>query len=234
VANPDNVYSTRFHEDEMGHRRELWQVLCDRWFPRFFPPEARVLDLGAGYCEFINAIPARAKHAIDRNADVTKQAAPGVACIVADLEEGLHQLEDSSVDRVLASNVFEHLPDREKLFRCLEGVHRVLAPGGKLVIMQPNVAAVKQRFYDFTDHLLPLTEKGMAEALRSCGFEIEYLVARFLPYTTKSRYPKWPFLVRLYLWFPIVHRLMGAQMFIVALKKAPAPGASETPRADGG
>ena len=234
MTSPDNVYSDRFHEDEMGHRRELWQVLCQSWFPRFFPPDARVIDLGAGYCEFINGIPAKEKYAIDRNPDMREHAEDGVTCIVADLEEGLGQFADGAVDRVMASNVFEHLPDRDKLFRCLDAVHRVLAPGGKLVIMQPNVAAVKQRFYDFTDHLLPLTEKGMAEAVHSCGFEIEYLAARFLPYTTKSRYPKWRFLVKLYLMIPVVHRFIGAQMFIVARKRAPAPSPPEAEAADGG
>ncbi len=197
----------------MGHRLELWQVLC-----RHFPPDARTLDLGAGYCEFINSIPAREKHAIDKNPCVASHAAPAVNCIVGDFETGLRQFAGGSIDRIMASNVFEHLPDRETLFRCLAECLRVLAPGGKLIVMQPNMAAVKERFYDFSDHLLPLTEKGMAEALAASGFEVEEVRARFLPYTTKSRYPKWRCLVRLYLAFPPAHWLLGAQMLLVGRK----------------
>ena len=37
--------------------------------------------------------------------------------------------------------------------------------------MQPNVRAVGGAFWDFVDHTLPLTEKGMAEAMRLAGLE---------------------------------------------------------------
>ena len=213
-----NLYTNRFGHEEMGGRVELWQVLCEWWLPQYFPAHSSILDLGAGYCEFINNIPATKKIAIDRSTDVREYAAKDVTAIIADLIDGLRQLEDNSVDRVMASNVFEHLPNREVLFQCLREAWRVLEPGGKIVVMQPNIAAVKEKFYDFVDHSLPLTEKGMGEALRVCGFVIERLTPRFLPYTTKSRYPRWPFLVRLYLRFPFMHRFMGGQMFVVARK----------------
>lgn len=219
-----NIYANRFAQEEMGGRIELWQVLCKHWWPKFVPRESRTLDLGAGHCEFINNIACATKHAIDHDAEFVNYASEEVHCIVADLEEGLKQLDADCVDRVMASNIFEHLPDRDALFRCLDEVRRVLAPGGKILVMQPNIAAVKERFYDFADHSLPLTEKGMAEALRACGFDIERCVARFLPYTTKGRYPPWPFLVRLYLLFPIVHPLMGGQMLVVARKPEAADG----------
>jgi SAM-dependent methyltransferase len=202
----------------MGHRIEIWQVLTKHFFARHFPADARVLDLGAGYCEFINQVAAREKVAIDQNPRMSEFAGPGVRCVISDIESALKTLGDGSLDRIMASNIFEHLPDRDYLFRCLAEALRVLSPGGKIIVMQPNIAAVRERFYDFCDHLLPLTEKGMAEALRTSGFQIETMVARFLPYTTKSRYPKWKFLVRLYLRVPLAHRFMGGQMLIIARK----------------
>jgi SAM-dependent methyltransferase len=215
------IYRQRFGEEEYGGRNELWKVLCDRWFSRFIGPEMTVVDLGAGACEFINNIRCGSKIAIDHNPDVSKFAAAGVRCIVASFQEGLAAVDAASVDCIVASNVFEHLPDHHSLFECLEGGFRVLKPGGTLIVMQPNFRVVKERFYDFADHSLPLTEKGMAEALRSNGFEIAYLKARFIPYTTKSRYPRLPILVRLFLLVPPAHWIMGGQMFIVARK----PGA---------
>lgn len=218
-ANIDrDVYRVRFNTEEMGGKIELWQVLCRHWFSKFIPPGACTLDLGAGSCEFINNIDCREKIAIDHNPDVTLHAAPGVRCIVAELDAGLAQLDENSVDFVVASNVFEHLPNTEVLFACLLAAHRVIRPGGRIIVMQPNYAAVREKFYDFSDHTLPLTEKGMAEAISGTGFDLERVKARFLPYTSKARYPRWPILVRLYLLFPPAHWLLGGQMFIVARK----------------
>lgn len=214
-----HIYRERFSEEEIGNKRELWGLLCERWFPKFIGPDDRLLELGSGACELINGMRCKEKIAIDHNPDVTKFAEEDVRCIVAELDAGLDQVDAESVDRVVASNVFEHLPDRDYLFKCLKGAHRVLAPGGTIIIMQPNYAAVKERFYDFSDHSLPLTEKGMAEIVGAAGFDIEYLKARFLPYTTKSRYPAWPILVKLYLRIPLAHRILGGQMFIVARKR---------------
>ncbi len=219
MSDDTHIYRKRFGEEDIGERIELWETLCRHWFSRFIPPDSRVLDLGAGGCEFINAIQARERIAFDHNPDTERYAGEGVRCIIAEMPEGLSQLESCSIDRVMASNVFEHLPDREKLFACLSEIHRILVPGGKVIVMQPNIAAVKERFYDFSDHSLPLTDKGMNEALQACRFTIEESRARFLPYTTKARYPRWPFLVRLYLLFPPVHWIMGGQMFIVARKE---------------
>jgi hypothetical protein len=41
-------------------------------------------------------------------------------------------------------------------------------------------------------------------------------IPRFLPYTTKSRLPSGPALVRLYLKVPLAWRVLGAQAFVVA------------------
>tara|TARA_R110001592_G_scaffold304082_1_gene576449 strand:+ start:378 stop:1004 length:627 start_codon:yes stop_codon:yes gene_type:complete len=202
----------------MGGRIELWQVLCQNWFSRYVPVDGVTLDLGAGACEFINNIVSVKKYAIDHNPDVTSFAGADVTCIVAELEVGLQSLEDNHVDRIVVSNVLEHLPNRECLYAVLAECYRVLKPGGKIIVMQPNIRVVKERFYDYSDHSLPLTEKGMAEALASNGFSIEELRARFLPYTTKSRYPRWPALVRLYLRCRPAHWFMGGQMFIVGQK----------------
>ncbi|PIY59787.1 SAM-dependent methyltransferase, partial [Candidatus Woesearchaeota archaeon CG_4_10_14_0_8_um_filter_47_5] len=41
---------------------------------------------------------------------------------------------------------------------------------------------------------------------------------KFLPYSTKSRLPKWPLFVRIYLALPLLQDIFGKQMFIVAQK----------------
>ena len=213
-----SIYKTRFDPEGLRKKIEIWRVLAKHWFPKFIAADSVTLDIGAGACGFINTIASKEKTVIDHNPDVEQFASEDVRCIVDELDQGLKLIPADSIDTAMASNVFEHLPNKDYLFVCLAQIYRVLRPGGKLIVMQPNFRAVKERFYDFSDHYLPLTEKGMVEALMSNGFRIEYVKARFLPYTTKSRYPKWPWLVRLYLLFPIAHRFMGGQMFIVGSK----------------
>ena len=115
-----------------------------------------------------------------------------------------------------ASNVFEHLRGPDTLLEVLAAVREALRPGGILMIMQPNAARVGMRFWDFVDHTLPLTEKGMEEALTMSGFQMVENRARFLPYTTKSRLPKSAPLLRIYLWLRPIQWLLGKQMFLVA------------------
>jgi hypothetical protein len=48
------------------------------------------------------------------------------------------------------------------------------------------------------------------------SFEIEECRARFLPYTTKSAFPQWKWLVKLYLALRPVQWVLGKQMLLVA------------------
>ena len=50
------------------------------------------------------------------------------------------------------------------------------------------------------------------------GFDLVQVWPRFLPYTTRSRIPQHPMLVRLYLSFRPAWRIMGGQTWLVARK----------------
>lgn len=209
------LYAQRFDAAERAAKARLWGVLCADFFQRYVPPDATVLDLGAGYCEFINHIQGARRFAVDGNADVVHCAAPGVEahCGAADR---LDWLADGSVDVVFASNFFEHLPDSAALLRVLGEARRVLRRGGRLLILQPNIRYAYREYWDFLDHHLALSHVSMAEALGLAGFRILELRPRFLPFSTKSALPQWPILVRLYLRLPLAQRLLGKQMFVVA------------------
>jgi SAM-dependent methyltransferase len=122
----------------------------------------------------------------------------------------------SSVDVVLMSNFLEHLRSKEEVLKTLADVSSILRAGGVLLILQPNIRYAYKEYWDFFDHHLPLSDKSLVEALRITGFEIERLVPRFLPYTTKSAKPRYAFLVRAYLHCPLAWKIMGKQMFVVA------------------
>jgi hypothetical protein len=99
-------------------------------------------------------------------------------------------------------------------------VHRVLKPGGRMIVLQPNIRFVGAAYWDFLDHKTPLTERSLAEAAETTGFEVERLIPRLLPYTTKSRLPQHPALVRAYLRVPLAWRLLGKQTLLVARSAA--------------
>jgi SAM-dependent methyltransferase len=184
------------------------------------PRDGTVLDVGAGYCDFINNVRAARRIAVDLNPDTALAAAEGVEVFTIPLERLGEAIEPESIDLAFASNVFEHLRGPDVLLDILDALREALRPGGRLVVMQPNVRALGGAFWDFIDHILPLSDRGMAEALEVSGFEVVERRPRFLPYTTKSRLPHWSPLVRLYLALRPAQWLMGRQMLVVARRPA--------------
>ena len=75
------LYSERFGGDE-AFRRAMWQVLAERFFQRYVPAGSVLVDIAAGGCEFVNAIKARERIAVDVNPAVATAAGPGVRAIV--------------------------------------------------------------------------------------------------------------------------------------------------------
>ena len=212
----ERLYGNRFSAGERAAKTRLWRVLCDSFFARYVKPTDTVLDLGAGYCDFVNQTRAGRRIAVDINPETARAAAEGVEVVALPLDRIGEAIAPASVDFAFASNVFEHLRGPESLLAVLAAVRVALKPGGRLMILQPNVRLVGGAFWDFFDHTLPLSEKGMAEALGLSGLEVVESRAGFLPYTTKGRLPTSPLLVRAYLAFRPAHWLLGKQMLIVA------------------
>lgn len=211
------LYKNRFGHEGL-QRDDLWQVLCANFFQRWVPADATVLDIAAGHCEFINNIDAGRKIAVDLNPDVAAKAAAGVETHVCRSDD-LAAIPDASVDRVFISNFFEHVP-REVIASTLIEVHRVLAPGGQLLVLQPNIRFCAKDYWMFFDHITAVDDRALVEVMEAVGYEIDTLIPRFLPYTTKSRLPASPFLVRWYLRIKPAWRLLGAQSFVVARRPA--------------
>jgi SAM-dependent methyltransferase len=196
----------------------MWEVLCRVVLQRYVQPADTVLDLGAGFCEFINAIRCGCKIAVDANAEMPRFAAPGVETVVGDIPAVLGRFAEGSAQVVFCSNFFEHLRDKNAVLAVLAEVNRLLAAGGRLIVLQPNIRYAYKEYWDFFDHHVPLSHGSLTEALRMTGFEITLLRPRFLPYTTRSRLPQAAWIVRLYLALPPAQWLFGKQMLVVARK----------------
>jgi SAM-dependent methyltransferase len=210
------IYSRRFSGLE-EYRRSVWRVLCRQIFSRFIAPDSSVLDLGSGYCEFINQITAARKYAMDLNPATATHADPEVSVLQQDCSDEW-QLLPSTLDAVFTSNFFEHLPDKAALERTIHSAFRCLRPGGRLVAMGPNIRHTGPAYWDFYDHYIALTDLSLIELLRKCGFEIECSHAQFLPYTMADgrRYPAW--VLQAYLGVPLFWKFFGRQFLIVARK----------------
>lgn len=211
-----NIYRNRFQDSEQK-RDAVWKVLVERFFQRWIVPDATVLDLGAGYCTFINNVKAGRRYALDLNPATRQLAAAGVHVLEHDVTQRW-PVPDQSIDVVFTSNFFEHLPTKADLLSCLREARRVLRSGGVLLALGPNIRFCGGVYWDFFDHYLPLSDRSLAEALQLAGFAVERTIPRFLPYTMKAKLPPSPRLVRLYLALPEAWRLFGKQFLVVARK----------------
>lgn len=110
--------------------------------------KVRFLDCGCGAGEYVFAL--RDEYGTD--AWGIEYSKAKVAAAQANKRHGahirqgdLHDLDEpnSSVDVALLNEVLEHVPDD---YRALQQVHRVLKPGGRVIVFSPN------RFYPFETH----------------------------------------------------------------------------------
>lgn len=209
-----DIYDQRF-QDKDTQRQALWETLCASYFQQHVGSKAAVLDLAAGYCEFINNISCGKKYAVDLNPDTKKYAGKDVKVYITSSVK-LPQDLKNKVDVVFVSNFFEHLDSKHDLLETLSAVRQLLKKDGKIMILQPNIRLTKGAYWDFVDHSLPLTEKSLVEALQLSGFQITQLKTRFLPYTTSSGLPISSALIKLYLKLPPAQWLMGKQTFVIA------------------
>jgi ubiquinone/menaquinone biosynthesis C-methylase UbiE len=211
------LYQIRFSDSKRDRKDLVWKVLCEDYFQQFISPASTVLEIASGYGEFVRYISAARKIAVDLNPD-------SAACLPQDIEfhlgsaTDLSMLEAASVDVCFSSNFFEHLPSKELMDQVLAEARRVLRPGGIYLAMQPNLRCEPGKYWDYYDHVLPLTHMSCREAFVKAGFEVTKLVDRFIPFSTDSKLPQHPLLVKTYLRIPLLWRFLGGQFVIVCRK----------------
>ena len=174
----------------------------------------RVLDPAAGRCEFINAVPAAERWAVDAVEYDEGPTGSGLRLIVSEVMAA--ELPPSYFGGVFVSNFLEHLPSQEAVAAFLEKMYDCVVPGGRIAVMGPNFRYTVREYFDFADHTVILTERAVAEHLYAAGFTILRVHPRFVPYSFTSRLPLSARLVRAYLRLPLAWRLLGKQFLVIA------------------
>jgi ubiquinone/menaquinone biosynthesis C-methylase UbiE len=213
------LYAARFPAAARARKDAQWRVLCEAFLQRYVRPGDTVLDLASGLGEFSRHIRAARRIAVDVNPDARAHL-PGDVEFHARSATDLAGIAAGSVDVCFSSNFFEHLPSKAALDAVLVEARRVLRPGGLYVAIQPNLRYAPGEYWDYYDHVLPLTDRSCAEAFAKAGYEIVEQVARFLPFSTATRLPQRPWLLRAYLACRPAWRLLGRQFLLVARKPA--------------
>lgn len=211
---PDTDERSEYFRTRMAHspsRGRVWEHICG-YLERFVPADSAVLELGAGWCDFSNHIRAARVVAMDLDDVVTVAAGPQVESVEGDCTD-LSRFGAGVFDVVFASNLLEHL-ERPQTERLLAGAARVLRPGGRLILMQPNFRLNPGKYFDDYTHVAIYTDRSLADHLTALGWQIDVVMPRFLPLTLKSKASRLTFLVPAYLRSPV--KPLAGQMLLVA------------------
>ncbi|WP_270889051.1 class I SAM-dependent methyltransferase [Pedococcus sp. 5OH_020] len=208
------IYMPKYFETRLAaspSRTRVWQHICT-YLERWIAPDAAVLEVGAGWCDFANNVRAGSVVAMDIDRTVERAAAPHVTAVTGDCTD-LSRFADGSFDVVFASNLLEHLT-RPTATRLLAEARRVLRRDGQLILLQPNFRLNPGGYFDDYTHVAIYTDRSLADYLASDGWTVRAVMPRFLPLTLKSRGSRLTFLVPWYLRSPL--KPLAGQMLVVA------------------
>src|SRR5262245_52075573 len=109
----DSLYAARFPEADRQSKDAIWRVLCRHFFQRYIQPGDVVLDLGAGFGEFLRHIRCARKIAVDIERLSGRIMPDGTEEIFVPSHQLSTKVPAESVDVVFCSNFLEHLPDTD-------------------------------------------------------------------------------------------------------------------------
>jgi SAM-dependent methyltransferase len=186
---PETGYRTRFYARyaELKQRTDLAQVRRDLAFTKpymarlianFFPLDhnCNIVDLGCGSgalllflqeAGYLNAM------GVETSPDQVEFARQlGVRSVIpGDLLSFLRDSASEVFDVVVAIDVIEHFRKNEVL-EIMDQAHRVLRPGGRLIVHVPNAEAIfgSRIFWSDFTHEMAFTREGLRQLTCACGF----------------------------------------------------------------
>lgn len=169
------AFENRFRGDPDTLRVRL------RGYVRYFEGRSPVVDLGCGRGEFLELLQEAGIEArgVDGNEEMVQRCrSRGLEAEVSDLFQHLAGRETEGTGGVFACQVIEHLPPG-RIRELVAESHRVLRPGGRIVLETVNprsVVALVETFYRDLTHERPIHPETLDFVLRAAGFrEVETL-----------------------------------------------------------
>ena len=155
-------------------RRPYMTKLIDAYVP---PRKSiRVLELGCGYGSVLYHLQESGYAHLDGVDGSPQQVAAaralGLHCVrLRGVSEALQEAGDGSYDVVIAFDVLEHFT-REELMTLMDEIHRVLAPGGRLIAHVPNAGGIFGGvvFHGDLTHETCFTSQSIRQLLALTGF----------------------------------------------------------------
>lgn len=156
------------------HPKHLIDAPWHHWYLDYLTPSDIVLDVGCGNGHHTMAARtvAAAVFGIDR--DLTGPISAPAYWYRGDVTEGLPYAKEE-FDAVLCLDVIEHIVPRNYVLR---EIHRVLKPGGRLLLSAPNrettwrrrLRAAGRFAFSDEDHTVEYTEDDLLDELLDAGF----------------------------------------------------------------
>jgi len=149
-----------------------------RFLARRVPAGGRVLDVGCGRGTALAALAGRGLevHGMEISAAAAEGTDPRVRMHIAPRLEDVG-LPANEFDLVMVWHVLEHLPQPAET---LLEIHRLLKPGGRVVVAVPNFSSWQARWagpdwfhLDPPRHLYHFPLAGLKRLLRRCGYDLE-------------------------------------------------------------
>lgn len=147
----------------------------NRWILSFLRPHLRgkILEIGAGIGNFSKLLSDFGEvTAIDFNKDyISELKKQNINAFWGDIEKGEYKFSKSyRFDTIISLNVLEHIKEDQK---SLVNAHKLLNPGGKLLLLTP----AHRQAYSVLDknlgHYRRYTKKSLAKKIKSVGFEVK-------------------------------------------------------------
>ena len=169
--------------------RKVWKLITDFLLPYFeLHEDANVLELGCGHGNWIGAIPAQNRYALDINPDVHNMVKQSGFFEIETYVGPCFNLEmfpDQTLDLILASNLLEHL-ELEEVFGTLNEVSRTLKKNGKFCVIQPNFSLCPRQYFDDYTHRSVFTAVSLNDILEAHGLRVIHSWKKFLPFTMRG------------------------------------------------
>ena len=209
MAAQTKYFETRYSFN--SKRSSVWKAITE-YLQTYISVNDSVLEIGAGYCDFINQINAKEKVAVDINANAQEFCNSEVTFI----QSSIFDIQISKkFDVIFASNFFEHftIDELQEIFKKLKDL---LHDNGKLIIIQPNYYYCYKNYWDDYTHKTVFSHNNLPDFLEEQGFKTTFLKRKFIPFSFKSKLPSSYFLTKMYLFSPI--KPFAKQLLIISEK----------------